>query len=188
MKLNYAKRILLLSLVIFLGVLVLDIIFTNLLLTKIISINDKVRQLVISSEEREKELTLKDSILSSVEEREKFDQYFVGAGDGKTADFIASLESIADQNSVSHNIKSVGYESVPALSSSETISFIRLRFSVSGRWANVFGFIQAIENLSKVATINSLSLTVGSDLSATGKTSTKIWTADLDFSVAKLKI
>jgi len=189
MKLIYSKRILLLSIIVFLGILVLNIIFTNLLLNKIVSINDKVKQLVISSEEREKELTLKDSILSSVEEREKFDQYFVGAGDGKTADFIASLESLADQNNVSHSIKFVGYEPVGILGTSEVVSFIRFRFSVTGRWPDVFSFLQAIENLPKVITVNNITLTVGSELSSTNnKAVNKIWSADLDFSVAKLKI
>ena len=71
MKLNYSKKVLVASLITFVCVLALDIIFTNLLLDKIVSINDKVRQIDISSREREKELNLKDSIASSKNEREK---------------------------------------------------------------------------------------------------------------------
>ena len=76
MKLNYSQKILILSLVLFIGVLILDIVFSNLLFGKIVNINNKNRQLDLSTQEREREIVLKDSIISTQGEREKLEQYF----------------------------------------------------------------------------------------------------------------
>ena len=184
MKLNYSKKVLVASLITFVCVLVLDIIFTNLLLDKIVSINDKVRQIDISSREREKELNLKDSIASSKNEREKLLGYFVGAGDAETGTFTKYLEDLALANGVTQN-KSLAYEPVIGLESSDVVTAIRFKFSISGRWANVWSFIQAVESLPKVSYLANVSLNLNSE-AVSAKTG-KIWSADLDFSVVKLK-
>lgn len=188
MRLSYSKKIFIVSLGIFVGVIILDVIFTNLLLGKIISINDKVKQLNFSSQEREKELNLKDSIASSKMEREKLLNYFVGPGNAETVEFTKYLEDLALRSGVSQK-KSLNYEPVSELASSEVVSAIRFRFNVTGSWANVFNFLQAIENLPKVAYLNSVTLSVSSEaVSPKGtKTAGKTWSADLDFSVIKLK-
>ena len=184
MKLNYSKKILIISVVTFLCVLILDIVFTNLLINKIYSINDKVKQLDISSREREKELNLKDSISSSKIEREKLQRYFVGAGDAETVNFTKYLEALALEKGVSQT-KTLAYEPAVGLETSDIVSAIRFRFSLSGQWANVFSFIKAIENLPKVSYINSVSVNLNSEApSAKGG---RIWSADIDFSVIKLK-
>ena len=184
MKLNYAKKVLIVSVITFVCVLILDIVFTNLLFNKILSINDKVKQIDISSREREKELNLKDSIASSKVEREKLNEYFVLAGDSQTVSFTKYLESLASTNNVTQN-KSLAYEPVLGMESSSVVTSIRFRFSVSGSWANVFSFLQALENLPKVSYLNVVSLGLNSETVSTR--GGNIWSADIDFSVVKLK-
>jgi hypothetical protein len=188
MKLNYSKKILIISLLIFILIILLDIFITKLLLNKITSINDKVKQLNISSAEREKELNLRDSIISSDLEREKLTSYFVGAGNAETVEFTKYLEDLAIKNGVSQK-KSLASEAVNELNSSDIVSALRYRFNVSGKWANIYNFLQAIENLPKIALLNSVSLSVSAEAVSAKelKTTGKIWSADLDFSVIKLK-
>ncbi len=178
MRLNHSKKIFILSLISFFCVLILSIVFTNLLLDKIISINDKVKQLDISSRERERELNLKDSIASSKIERENLGGYFVGAGNAETVKFTEYLEDLATNLDLTQK-KSLDYEPIGELKSSEVVSAIRFKFNVSGSWSNVFAFLRAIENLPKVSHLNNVSLNLNSE--------SKIWSADLDFLVVKLK-
>lgn len=177
MTLNYSKKILLLSVVTFFCMLFLNYVSFSFLIEKVIDINDKVKQLNISSQERERQLNLRDSVANSKVEREKLLGYFVGAGNLETVVFTKYLEDIASQAGVTQS-KSLNYEPIAGFPSSETLTSIRFKFNVSGRWANVFTFLQEIENLPKAAALNNVSLNV-----STGNT----WSADLDFSVAKLK-
>ncbi len=177
MKINYSKKVLIFSTVVLIGVLVLDVIFTDLLLGRIMSINDKVKQWDISTQERAREVSLKSSIASSKDDREKLIGYFVAAGDVETLNFTKYLEDLALQNKVTQK-KTLAYEAISELGSSDVVSAIRYRFSISGSWNNISNFLQAIENLPVISTINSVTFSVSSD---------KVWSADLDFSVAKLK-
>ncbi|OHA46453.1 MAG: hypothetical protein A2541_00595 [Candidatus Taylorbacteria bacterium RIFOXYD2_FULL_36_9] len=186
MKLTYAKRIFIWSVIIFVLVLISDIIFTNLLLTKIMNINNKIRQLDISSQERLKELSLKDLIVSSETERKDLTDYFVGAGNAETVEITKYLENLAMEMGVTQR-KTLDDDIISGLSSSETVSAIRFRLNVSGRWSNVFNFLQAIERLPKVLSLNSAILSVNSEATAIKEAGNKIWSADLDFSVVKLK-
>ncbi len=188
MRLNYSKKILILSLVVFASILTLDIIFTNMLLGKIVSINDKIKQSDISSQKREEELILKGLIASSKVEREKLTGYFVGAGNAETVNFTKYLEELALEAGVTQR-KSLDYESANELSSSEIVSAIRYRFNVTGKWTNVFYFLQMIENLPKVLSLNNISVSVnpGAVSASEAKSGAKTWSADLDFSVVKLK-
>ena len=187
MKINYSKKILLLSAIVLLLILVLDIIFTNLLMSKIININDRVKQLNISSREREKELNLKDAIVSSEAERKKITEYFVGSSNADIVEFTKYLEDLALAQNLTQK-KSLDYGAVEGLPASGAISALHFRFNVSGKWSNVFTFLQAIENLPKITYLNSVSLNIVSgDLSTKGASEgNKIWSADLDFSVIKL--
>lgn len=188
MRLSYSKKILILSLVIFASILTLDIIFTNMLLGKIAGINDKIRQLDISSQKREEELILKDLIASSKIEREKLTGYFVGAGNAETVKFTKYLEDLALEAGVTQK-KSLDYESANEQSASKVVSAIRYRFNVTGKWTNVFYFLQMIENLPKVLSLNNVSLSVnlGAVSASEARSGDGIWSADLDFSVVKLK-
>jgi len=189
MKLNYSKKILILAMLLFLVVFVSNIIFIYLLFGTINGVNDKVRQLNISSQKREEELLLKDMISDFRPEREKINQYFVGAGNADIVAFTKSLEDLADAYGVSQR-KTLSHEPISELKNSETVSNLRFRFNVSGKWANVFNFFQSIETLPKVIKINSVVLSVNSSaLSAKEvKTNEKTWMAEIDFSVVKLKI
>jgi len=188
MKLTYAKKIFILAITFLAGVLVLNIIFANLLFNKIVNINNKVKQLDISSQERERELNLKDSIADSKVERVRLEEYFVGAGNAETVKFTKYLEDLALDMGVTQS-KTLNYEPVVGLESSSVVSTIRFKFSISGKWTNVYNFLKAIENLPKVVSINSTSLSLNTaeasekDLKPIGK----IWNADLDFSVINLK-
>jgi hypothetical protein len=188
MKLIYSRKIFILAITFFAGVLALNIIFANLLFNKIVNINNKVKQLNISSQERERELNLRDSIADSKAERERLEQYFVGAGNAETVKFTKYLEDLALEMGVTQS-KTLNYEPVIGLESSSVVSTIRFKFSISGKWANVYNFQKAIENLPKVVTLNSVSLSLSTneetdkDIKSTGK----IWNADLDFSVINLK-
>lgn len=184
MKLNYSKKVLIISIVTLLIVLILDIIFTNLLYGKILSINDKIKQIDISSLQREKELNLRDSIATSKTDREKLKEYFVGAGDASTVSFTKYLEDLALENGLKQN-KSLAYEPIPGMESSGVVTAIRYRLNVSGRFINVFSFLQAVENLPEVSYVSSVSLNLNSE--DTSAKAGKIWSADFDFSVAKLK-
>jgi len=179
MKLNYSKKIFIISIITLAGILVFDIIFTNLLLGKITDINNKIKQLNISSQERERELNLKDAIQGSKLGREELEKYFVPAGNAETVVFTKFLEGLAAAAGVTQS-KTLDYSPVVGLENSGLISALHFRFTVSGSWVNVFNFLRAIENLPKVSIVNSVSFYHDSG----GKN----WSADLDLSVIKLKI
>jgi hypothetical protein len=170
-------------------VVVLSFIFTNLLLNKIVSINDKIKQLEISSQKREGELTLKDSVSSTKLDREKLIGYFVGPGDSETVEFTKYLEDLAKKMNVTQK-KTLDYEAISGLPTSEVVSSIRYRFNISGSWNNVFNFLLAIESLPKVSLLSGVSFNSSSEILSAGEGASNkvIWSADLDFSVAKLKI
>lgn len=178
MKLSFSKKVLISAIVTLFIVLFLDTVFTNLLLKKIVSINDKVRQIDISSQERLKELNLKDSTANTVEEREKLGEYFVGPGNAETVEFTKYLEDLAAEMNLTQR-KTLDYEAVNEPGLSDFISAIRFKFNVSGKWSDVYGFLYAIEKLPKIVSLNSVSLNLNSD--------NKTWSADLDFLVVKLK-
>ena len=178
MKLTYSQKILILSSIVFITVVVLVSVFSNLLLGKITDINDKVKQLDISSQERLKALTLKGLISSSETEREKLNQYFVGAGNAETVIFTKYLENLALESGVTQ-AEALSYEPAKGMEASNIVSAIRFRFDVSGHFSNVFHFLQAVENLPKLGYLNSVTLDYNAD--------TKVWSASLDFSILKLK-
>ena len=180
MKLNYSKKILIISTVIFLVIFILNIISCNLLWTRIVSINDKIRQIDISTQERGREMVLRDLIANTREQREKLSSYFVGAGNAETVEFTEYLENQAKKVGVTQK-KSLAYDEVEELGVSEQISVVRYKFNVSGGWTNVFNFLGVIENLPKVGYLSTVTFNADID-----KNSPKIWSADLDFSVIKL--
>ena len=188
MKITFPKKIPIIATITFIIVVILDIFFTNLLFGKINSINDKIKQQDISSQARLKEINSKSSIDSSIAERGKLTSYFVNSGDLETVRFTKYLEDIATEKMVTQK-KTLNYEPVLGLESSEFVTAIRYKFNVSGQWSNVFAFLQAIENLPKSVSLNSVSFSVNTDnvsikdINSKGK----IWSADIDFVVAKLK-
>ena len=188
MKIKYSKKIFVISLVGLIVVLVLDIVFTNFLIQKIISINNKIKQINISSLEREKELVLEGLVANSDSNRQELEKYFVGAGNVEAVNFTKYLEDLALEMGVSQK-KSLVDEPVKGLESSKVVSSIRFRFNVSGKWEKVYNFLLAIENLPKVVLLNNVSFNINSDSVSTegGKIIDKIWSVDLDFSVVKLK-
>lgn len=177
MKINFSKKILIVSIGVFIVTLSSVLLLSGLLINKINNINDKIHQLQISTMERENNILLGDLIIGSETDRKKLEKYFIGPGDIETAVFIGYLESLAKDTGLVSNIRSVGYETGENISSLETISFVGFDFSVSGKWNDVFNFVKLIENLPKVSSVNSVSLEVNSG----------VWSADIDLSVAKLK-
>jgi Tfp pilus assembly protein PilO len=182
MKLNYSKKILIVSVVIFLVIFVLDIISFNFLWAKIVSLNDKVKQIDISTKEREKEMTLKDLILKTKTEREEFDRYFIGAGNLETVKFTEYLETLAKEYKVIQKKTLVDEQLKDSdLEKSEFVSVIRYKFNITGDLANISGFLSALENMPKIGYLNSVVFNSASEISKT-----KTWSADIDFSVIKL--
>ena len=159
------------------GVITLVIIFTNLLLGKIFSINDKVKQMTLSSIERERNISLKESIHNSEKDRIELAKYFVGSDDEDTADFISQLEDLGKQLNLVINVKSVEYEKNPNFENSNYLSLVRVRVGFNGKWNGVFDFLQKIETLSKIVLIHNVSL----------ESNSRIWSGEVDFSVFKLK-
>jgi hypothetical protein len=180
MKLNYSKKILIISVIIFFIIFVLNIIFSNLLWIKIVSINDKVKQIDISTQEREREMILRDLLANTKEQREKLNLYFIGAGNAETVEFTEYLENQAKITEVTQK-KSLAHDELKELGVSEEVSVIRYKFNVSGGWTNVFNFLITIENLPKVGYLDTVIFNANSD-----KNLGKTWSADLDFSVVKL--
>lgn len=185
MKINFAQKVLLLFVLIFILVLAGNIVVGNFVYKKISDINNKIKQVTLSAEERERAAVLKDSLLNSEIDRDKLEEYFVGSTDADTANFITYIEGLARQNGLVYDVRNVAYEPVSELSNSEHINFIKFRVNVVGSWNNVFTFLQVIENLPKVVSLGSVSFDNGPSLSS--KTRAKIWSADLEFSVARFK-
>lgn len=182
MKLVFSKKILILAIGVLIIIVTLNITFASLLINNVSKINGKIEQLDISSQERERELNLRDSISNTIDGRKKLTDYFVKAGDPETVEFTKYLEALAVENGVEHN-KTINYESIKGGESSPIVSAIRFKFSISGRWTNIFSFVQAVENLPKIVFINSVSIILNSANTTTNRT----WTANIDFTVAKLK-
>jgi len=178
MKLNYSKKILILSIITFIIVLTLNLIFSSLLFGKIVDINNKVKQLDISSQERLKELNLKNLIAGTESDRKALDEYFVAPGNSGTVNFTKYLEDLAVAMKVTQT-KFLAYEPVNGLESSSFLSAIHYRFKVTGKWTNVFNFLQVVEKIPKAIFLKNISLYYNSDI--------KDWSADLDFSVVQLK-
>jgi hypothetical protein len=147
-----------------------------------------VDQLNTSSQKREKDLVLTDFIANSAAERDQLASYFVGAGNAQTVDFTKYLETLAKEAGVTEK-KTLNYQSVTGLESSVNVSAIEYHFSVSGRWTNIFSFLQLIENLPKVLVLNNVSLSVASEAVSLNeiRAGVRVWSLDLDFSVVNLK-
>jgi hypothetical protein len=177
MKLNYSKKILIVSIVVFLGILAVDIIFTGLLLNKIASINNKIKQLNISTKEREAEFDMREILNKTEAERNKLESYFLLAGNAETVKFTEYLENLA-KNNVVKQTKTLSYESINNVDLVKEVSVIRYKFNVLGQWGGVLGFLHNIENLSKINYLNSITINNSPD--------GKIWSADVDFSVITL--
>jgi hypothetical protein len=188
MKFDYTKKILIISILVFVTIVIEDIVFTNTLVSKIISINSKTVEMNVIAEEKIRETNLGESIAETEVERKLLDQYFVGSGNADTVEFTKNLEILAKDFNLTQN-KTLNYEPAVGLESSESVSVIRYRFDVSGKWSDVYNFIQAVENLPKVAYVNSVNLNLNSGLSSAKRAgwANKIWTANLDFSVLKFK-
>ena len=188
MKFNYTKKALAISIFIFITIIVLDVLFISLLIKQINNINNKVKQLDVSFQERLKDFTLKDSIFKTEIEREKLAGYFVGVSNAEIVEFTKYLENLATGFNLTQK-KTLDYEPAFGLESSVVISALHFKFNVSGRWSNVFNFIQAVENLPKVSYLTSVSVRLNSEALSVKeiKSLGRMWTADLDFSVIKLK-
>jgi len=188
MKFNYTKKALVISIFIFIVVIILDVLFTSLLIKQINNINNKVKQLDISFQERLRDSTLKDSIFKTEIEREKLAGYFVGVSNAEIVEFTKYLENLATGFNLTQK-KTLNYEPALGLESSAIVSTLRFKFNVSGQWSNVFNFIQAVENLPKVSYLTSVSAHLNSEALSVKeiKSLGRVWTADLDFSVINLK-
>lgn len=178
MRLNSSKKILVLTGIGFLIILVLDIVFIQAVSSRIVGIHHKGVQLDLSSTEREKDLAVKDAIRDSESDRVSLGSYFVGGTDAETALFIGSIETLAAQNGLEIDVKSVNYEPISAVKVSDQFSFIRLKVGVVGSWGEVFTFLKTIETLEKVVTVNGAVLQFDAEA--------KTWLGDIDFSVVKI--
>ena len=176
MKLNYSKKVLILSIALFLLVLIFDLVFTNLLLGKVTNINNEVKQLTVSTQEREFSQSLKDSILKTEKDRTKLEQYFVAAGDARTAEFINQIEVLAKSSGLTPEVRAVDYEPVATAATSSTVSLVHFKLNIVGKWDNVFNFLQTIENLTKITLVQGVTLNASSAL----------WSGDIDFTILKL--
>lgn len=186
MKINFSRKILIFSIIFLLIVVILNVFFINLSIVKIRDIKDKENQLNISTQEREKELLLKESIGNSIVNRALLEEYFVLNGNLETVEFTEYLESLANNMNLEHR-KTLDYAPIGEMPNSEFISTIRFRFNVSGSWQNVFDFLRIIENLPKVSYLNNFSFSVNSDSTSAKNIKNNIWSLDIDFSVIKLK-
>ena len=185
MKLNYSKKILIFSGLILFFVLLGNVVSFNFLIDKVLSINNKVAQVEISTKQRERNVSLTDSVQASQVGREILNTYFVSSGDAKTAEFIETLEGLARQAGLSANIRTVNYEPISEFNSTENIQFIRMILSVSGSWSKVFGFLSSLENLPKVIKIANVNLNSSPALNSKNRENN--WTAEIDLSIAQLK-
>jgi Tfp pilus assembly protein PilO len=185
MKIKYSQKVLGSFVIIFLLILTANIIIGRMSIKQIESINNKIRQVTLSSEEREKLLALKESLTNSEEDRKLLDKYFIGSTDADTANFISYIENLAKQNGLTYNVQNVSYEPISEISSSEQVNFMKFQLNIVGGWSNIFTFVQNIENLPKVVSLSAVSIDNGPSLGA--KSKTKNWSADLEFSVARLK-
>jgi len=188
MKFYYTKKILIISILVFVIIIIESILFTNVLINKIVSINDKTVQMNTLTEEKMMDTNLGESITNTEVERKMLDQYFVGPGNVDTVEFTKYLEVLAKGFNLTQK-KTLNYEPAMGMESSDSVSVIRYRFDVSGKWSDVYNFIQAVENLPRAGYLNSVNLNLSSVLSPTKSINSgnKIWTANLDFSVFKLK-
>ena len=150
--------------------------------------SDKIKQLEISSQERERELNLKDLIADTEIDRKKLEAYFIGAGNAKTVEFTKHLEGLALATGVTEK-KTLNYEAISGLPSSGVVSAIRYKVDASGKWQNIYYFLQEIENLPTVMLLNGVSLSFNTPQTASPETKavSSRWSASLDFSVAQLK-
>jgi hypothetical protein len=187
MKINNSQKFLLISVMLLFVVLIFNAIFIYLLVDKIYDIKDKENQLNLSLKEREKEILLKEAVDDSTLERAELENYFVKYSNLDTVKFTEYLEDLADTMNLEHR-KTLDYETISEIPNLEFVSMIRFKFSISGRWQDVFNFIRLIEVLPKVSSINNLILNVivDNDLVKDSKYKRPIWSADLDFSVLRL--
>lgn len=183
MKIRYSQKILGLFIIIFLVVLAANIVVGRMNIGQIDNLNNKIRQVTLSAEERERVLAIKDSLLNSEADRKILDKHFIGPSDSDTADFIGYIEGLAKQNNLAYSVKDISHQPISEISGSEQVNFMSFRLNVLGTWDNVFTFLQFIENIPKVVSVANISIDNGPSLG--GKT--KNWSADFEFSVGRLK-
>jgi Tfp pilus assembly protein PilO len=170
------------SLIIFVIILTLNIVFTTLLLNKIVGINNLVNEQNIISQTKMKEFKLSDSIENTKIDREKLIKYFIPAGNLQALQFTKYLEDLALENSVSQS-KTLNYTPALGLESAENLTALNYKLRASGNWVNIFSFLRAVENLPKVMYLSEVSLRQESGVDSAPNQ----WSADLDFSVIKFK-
>ncbi len=184
MKIKLSTKIVVVSLVVAFIVILINGYFGRLLYQQILSTTNKIEQISIATIEREKMTALEHSLDTSTSSRAILDQYFITADDADTANFIDSVENIAKQGGLEYVVSGIDYDKNPEFGSLTNLNFIKLKINVTGNWLAVWNFLQTIENLPKVLVISSVTL----DTSAKNiKGQINKWSADLEFSVAKIK-
>ncbi len=179
MRINYSKKVLGFSFIVAVIVIILVAIFCSLLIEKIVGINDKVKQIEVSSQERERSATLRVSVANTQEGRENLNKYFISVNG--VINLIEQLENLAKETGVTLDIKFVGYEAIKQVTA-DTLEQVKFKVAVSGSWSKVIKFFKLVETFPAVVYLDSTFLNL-----IASKTKEQTWLLDLEFSVIKIK-
>ncbi|MEI6528097.1 MAG: hypothetical protein WCO10_00275 [bacterium] len=159
-------------------------VFSYLLVDKINNINDKIKQMDLSTQERNKQGAQKMSVVDTEADRAKLESYFVSA-DG-AVDFIKYLENLSVEVGVKANIQNINFQPLRDTAYANTAEYISLNLSVEGTWAKVYRYVLLLEKLPFVSEVGNVDMTEVTQTDEKNKTKS-FWTATISLKVIKLK-
>jgi len=131
-----------------------------------------------STNEESRVITLRQTVDSFQKDQSLLDSLFVP--NDKVADFIQSIESLADTSGVTHTI-SLDIQPDSSLSSYNK-ELLQFHMTTSGTWKNSIRFISLLENTPYKLYIGSVELSQD-----TGGKRGSAWNGNFDFTVVKNK-
>jgi len=130
---------------------------------------------------------LRQTVASLQKDQGLLDSLFVD--NDKVADFIQSIESLADTAGVSHQL-SINVQPDDSLAA-DNKELLQFHMTTSGSWTNTIRFMTLLENMPYKVYVGSVELGEGSDqvsgVSGSPQKSSGSWKGDFDFSVVKNK-
>jgi hypothetical protein len=183
MKSTKTKTFLILMIILdlfFVAVFIALFTFIKKQISDTVSMTDQIKAEI----KKEQTLSLmKKDIEDSKNYQDKLYGYFIGKDN--VADFLKILENLVSSSSLKSEVQSVAYEPTDksALISTE---LVRVKMNVVGEWKNIQFFIQLLENYPLKIDIKNVSLNKSSDAVVSGRQIPQ-WSANIDFTVAKLK-
>ena len=178
------KALLITSIIQSIFVIVVFVVIYTFILNQISDTVNKIDQIKTEIRRQETLSLMKKDVEDSTANESKIYGYFIGVNG--VADFLKTIEGLVSSSSLQYDIQSIAYEAPSQPTAPINTELLRVKMSITGKWANVQHFLELIENYPLKIDIRSVSLNQTGDLTVSGKTVHQ-WSANIDFTALKLK-